>query len=190
MFVKNFYYYYTKLFSDQFCDYVIRKGKELVEQDGKVGSSGKGKKDNKIRDSKITWIKDRDILEPVLQTIEAANRKAEWDFHLDLNLGITAQFTKYGLNQFYHWHRDCDISNRNRKLSFILNLSEPSDYQGGHLEFDFKNQGGKGRFEKMTVAREKGSCIIFPSFMFHRVRPVKKGTRYSLVVWVTGPNWR
>ena len=64
MFVKNFYYYYTKLFSDQFCDYVIRKGKELVEQDGKVGSSGKGKKDNKIRDSKITWIKDRDILEP------------------------------------------------------------------------------------------------------------------------------
>ena len=123
MFVKNFYYYYTKLFSDQFCDYVIRKGKELVEQDGKVGSFGKGKKDNKIRDSKITWIKDRDILEPVLQTIEAANRKAEWDFHLDLNLGITAQFTKYGLNQFYHWHRDCDISNRNRKLSFILNLS-------------------------------------------------------------------
>ena len=75
-----------------------------------------------------------------------------------------------------------------RKLSMTCSLTNPNDYKGGELEFDFRNQDkcGKKFFRKCTEILSKGSIVVFPSFVWHRVNPITKGTRYSLVTWNLG----
>ena len=78
-----------------------------------------------------------------------------------------------------------------RKLSMTCQLTDGSEYKGGELEFDFRNYDphmrdeSKHRIQCKEILR-KGSIIIFPSFVWHRVKPVTSGTRYSLVVWHLG----
>jgi PKHD-type hydroxylase len=191
MFVNTYYYYYEKLFSHEFCDYVIKRGNSLKKQAARIGSIDKaGIINPKVRNSNIIWINDKEILDPIKSVMQEANKKANWNFNLDLNLDLVAQFTIYNKNQHYHWHCDSYKTERNRKLSFTLNLSDPNTYKGGDFEFDFKENKNKNKFEKLSFLKSKGSCVVFPSFLYHRVTPVKKGTRYSLVVWLSGPNWR
>ena len=110
------------------------------------------------------------------------------------------QFTKYKLNQYYDWH--CDSNDKPyetegpdngkiRKLSMTCQLTDGSEYTGGELEFDFRNYDPHMREEDKHLRRAKeilpkGSIIVFPSFVWHRVKPVTKGTRYSLVMWNLG----
>ena len=77
-----------------------------------------------------------------------------------------------------------------RKLSMTLNLTEPDDYTGGDLKFDFGPHAGRGRFKTCKEIRPRGSLIIFPSYLYHQVTPVTKGTRYSLVIWSLGKPFR
>ena len=65
---------------------------------------------------------------------------------------------------------------------FTLNLSHPSTYVGGEFEFDYRDTKKGSRIETVKHVKDKGSCIVFPSYMWHR--KVTKGTRYSLVVWL------
>ena len=69
-----------------------------------------------------------------------------------------------------------------------VSLSDPKDYKGGELEFDFRNKDPdkKPSIQKCTEILPKGSLVVFPSFVWHRVCPVKKGSRYSLVIWNLG----
>jgi PKHD-type hydroxylase len=73
-----------------------------------------------------------------------------------------------------------------RKLSMTINLNKPGDYEGGNLKFDFGHHTNQKRFHECTEIRPQGSVIVFPSYVYHQVTPVTKGTRYSLVVWFTG----
>jgi PKHD-type hydroxylase len=74
-----------------------------------------------------------------------------------------------------------------RKLSVTCSLSDPKDYKGGELEFDFRNkENGKPNIRKCMEILPQGSIVVFPSFVWHRVKPVIKGTRYSLVIWNLG----
>ena len=76
-----------------------------------------------------------------------------------------------------------------RKLSVTINLSEGEEYDGGDLQFDYRNEDGpdlKSNIVTAEIAREKGAVVVFPSHIWHRVTPVTKGTRYSLVVWLIG----
>ena len=76
-----------------------------------------------------------------------------------------------------------------RKLSSILLLSDPGkDFKGGELEMDFSNGGGKGK-KIIKKLNKKGSYIVFPSFVRHRIKPVTKGIRHSLVLWHIGFPW-
>ena len=77
-----------------------------------------------------------------------------------------------------------------RKLSMTLNLTDPDDYSGGDLKFDFVPHMGRGRFKTCKEIRPRGSIIIFPSFIHHQVTPVTKGTRYSAVIWSLGRPFR
>jgi PKHD-type hydroxylase len=70
-----------------------------------------------------------------------------------------------------------------RKLSLVLQLSDPSEYEGGELQ----TMSGPNH---CAVDRQKGLIAAFPSYMLHRVTPVTKGTRYSLVVWICGPSFK
>jgi len=70
-----------------------------------------------------------------------------------------------------------------RKISLSLQLSEPSDYEGGELVL----QAGDS---ERVAEKARGTLIAFPSFVLHRVRPVTAGVRKSLVIWVAGPEFR
>ena len=69
-----------------------------------------------------------------------------------------------------------------------LSLSDEKDYKGGELEFDLRNKDPDQKRNTMICKeiKSKGSLVVFPSFVWHRVKPVKKGSRYSLVIWNLG----
>ena len=151
-----------------------------------------------VRDSKICWLEDQWLYNLLQPYLHEANENAGWKFQWDWSESI--QFTEYGLNQFYGWHYDggsCHncvytedkVKNKNmvgkvRKLSMTVNLSKPEDYEGGNLKFDYGPHTPKDqeRFHECIEIRPQGSIIVFPSFMYHQVTPVTKGTRYSLVM--------
>lgn len=114
------------------------------------------------------------------------------DQHLDANINTLSfvQFTEYKAEYGGHfeWHRDTEVFyhptdtiNLKRKLTCVIQLSDPNLYEGGDLEF--VSQEG----EIDTVQRCRGCAILFPSRMLHRANKVKSGTRYSLVAWFEGP---
>ena len=75
--------------------------------------------------------------------------------------------------------------NRIRKLSVTVNLNSGEEYDGGNLKFDYGPHAHE-RFAELTQARVQGSVIVFPSYQYHCVTPVTRGTRYSLVLWSLG----
>ena len=83
---------------------------------------------------------------------------------------LTIEHTDYGRNQ-------CSM----RKLTAIIQLSEETDYEGGDFEFGITNTEGTGL---ITGNRTKGCLLVFPSFLSHRVTPITKGTRYSIITWM------
>jgi PKHD-type hydroxylase len=208
--LKNYYWYFTSVLSNKFCDEVIKYA--LMHKD-KLAVTGdfKNKKVEELnkkelnllknkRNSDIVWLDDNWIYKEIHPYIHIANEKAGWNFQW--NYSESCQFTKYKINQYYNWHCDSwnepysDINDKNtykkiRKLSVTCQLSDGSEYKGGELEFDTKDYEPDKRKEKQSVIRAKeilpkGSIIVFPSFVWHRVKPVTEGTRYSLVMWNLG----
>jgi predicted 2-oxoglutarate/Fe(II)-dependent dioxygenase YbiX len=93
-----------------------------------------------------------------------------------------ARYDSSGLG-FYNWHTDFAGYRPLRKLSISVQLSRPEDYDGGDLElFDSVSPN--------SVDKTRGTFVVFPSFKLHRVAPVTRGTRWSLVAWVLGDRWR
>jgi PKHD-type hydroxylase len=206
--LQNYYYYFQSALTPRFCDELIKYGISQQEQlaltGGQTNKINEGKplddKDiidlKKKRDSNITWLNDRWIYKEIQPFIHQANRLAGWNF--DWSFSESCQFTKYKLNQFYDWHADAwenvydnpsnpDTHGKIRKLSVTCSLSAPEDYEGGELEFDFRNTDpDKPAIRKCAEIKPRGSIVVFPSFVWHRVRPVTKGTRYSLVIWNLG----
>jgi len=210
--LQNYYYYFQSALTPRFCDELIKYGISQQEQlaltGGQTEKINKGKnlseedlKDlKKKRDSNIVWLNDRWIYKEIQPFIHQANRLAGWDFQWDFS--ESCQFTKYKLNQFYDWHCDSwdnvynnpdnkDTHGKIRKLSVTCSLSAPEDYEGGELEFDFRNMDpDKKSIRKCAEIKPRGSIVVFPSHVWHRVKPVTKGTRYSLVIWNLGYPFR
>ena len=82
----------------------------------------------------------------------------------------------------YDWHFDYGSAFSNRKMSFSIQLSDPSEYDGGMLEI--------AGIQSNEETRKKGTIIMFPSYVRHRVSPLTRGTRYCIVGWVHGPHFR
>lgn len=209
--LTNHYWYFQSVLTPRFCDEVIRYGTAHEEQLALTG--GFDKKDpkklneeelrdlKKKRDSNIAWLNDTWIYREIHPYIKEANRQAGWNF--DWDFSESCQFTKYKLNQYYDWHCDSwdkvydkpDDPNSHgkiRKLSVTCSLSNPEDYVGGELEFDFRNNDPDKQqtIRACTEILPRGSICVFPSFVWHRVKPVVKGTRYSLVIWNLGYPYR
>mgnify|MGYP001231717327 CR=1 FL=1 len=99
--------------------------------------------------------------------------------------GVTEQYlntTEIPVN----YVRNNNYIGKTRKLSVTLNLSDESEYEGGNLMFDFGEHSPLKRYHVCNEIREQGSIIVFPSFVYHKIEPVTKGTRYSLVMWNLG----
>ena len=94
----------------------------------------------------------------------------------------------------YDWHMDVGAHGVNkRKLAMTVQLSDPKDYDGGDLKFNLR---GLDSYREDNILgpppefKQQGSIVIFPSFLWHKVEPITRGTRYSLVVWALGENWK
>jgi len=202
--LKNYYWYYQRAIPEYICDRIVKYGLQIKEQMAITGGYGDPKtlsksqiKDLKTkRDSNIVWLAENWIYKELHPFIRQANINAGWNFQWDWS--ESCQFTKYDRGQYYDWHCDSwevpynqpntPSHGKVRKLSVTLSLSDEKDYKGGELEFDFRNlDPDKKRNTRIcTEIRPKGSLVIFPSFVWHRVRPVTKGSRYSLVIWNLG----
>lgn len=108
-------------------------------------------------------------------------------FNFDLTMIENLQFTYYSSEESgcYKSHVDplCWKIPHNRKLSLVVQLSDPEDYEGGELRLYTS-------YEPTIIRKEKGLIITFPSYTLHEVTPVTKGDRYSLVAWVHGPAFK
>ena len=176
-------------------------------EDGIVGKDDERWKDHKdelhkTRKSKVCFLNEYWINNIICPFVSDANRNGGWNF--SLTEVESSQFTHYTSdNSFYGWHQDehsivypndhhnVNFRNKIRKLSCSVLLSEPNTYEGG--DFDFAIPMAKHAnlmYKKITLkSLEVGTMIVFPSFTLHRVNPVTKGTRYSLVVWALGPTY-
>tara|TARA_R110000823_G_scaffold69424_2_gene160601 strand:+ start:47 stop:679 length:633 start_codon:yes stop_codon:yes gene_type:complete len=204
--LSNNYWYFKSALTPKFCDDVIKYGlskKTITARTGAFSKLNLNKKElndlKRKRNSDITWLDDNWIYKEIHPYIHRANKDAGWNFQWDRSQAC--QFTQYKINQYYDWHVDNFDKPINqpgepehgkiRKLSVTCQLTDGSEYKGGELEFDFRNYNPNMRDEEKHAVRAKqilpkGSIIVFPSFIWHRVKPVTDGTRYSLVLWNVG----
>lgn len=173
-------------FTEEEINEIIRIGDSLTLKDAVVG--GQTDVIDKIRSSKTGWIGLTPETSFIYDKLAFIARQLNGQF-FDLDLwGFVEdlQYTIYdGKEDHYTWHvdRGGGLSNAPRKFSVVLQLSDPSEYEGGDLEI----------FDAPTptkIEKQKGLVVAFPSFVLHRVTPVTKGTRKTLVVWLTGPRFK
>jgi len=160
----------------------------LLMNNAAVGNGDLGVVDANTRRSNVAWLANKPdvthIYARIAGVVAEVNRQF---FNFDLSgFYEPAQLTHYTQeNQgFYDWHIDAGPSKTPRKLSMSLLLSNPSEFEGG--EFQVKTHSDAAQ----TLECKRGRAWFFPSYTLHRVAPVTKGVRRSLVLWVGGPAFR
>jgi len=162
------------------CQKIINLGEGKWNEGVVNKNTGTKRVDDKIRQSDIVWVNDEWIYDLVMPYMFTANERAGWKYNI-----VSAeecQITRYTPGEFYTWHKDGLGSHKEvydngntRKISLSVTLN--SDFEGGELQFHGLT----------THTLEAGSIVVFPSFLDHRVTPVTKGIRYSLIIWFLGP---
>ena len=200
----------NQVLDPQNCDDTIKELKDKVEvaqhqHENKLALS----QNSDIRDSGVHWFNNPNLSGIIRSVVDLANYEAGW--HYDIIDHEFFQFTKYTKKQHYGWHTDgngCHQAARKsavihnndnlqhtrqtnllgtvRKISVSAILNE--DYEGGELQF--KTLSSMGEEQISTVKGKKGDIIVFPSYINHRVTPITKGVRYSIVAWFGGPPFK
>ena len=170
------------LFTPEQCQMAIDAGRRQRPQKAQVGMGKPGGVDTKKRTTTISWIPFKEMqpmYDQINEFIQKANRN-HFGFE-DIQITEQAQFTEYPEGGFYDWHMDTDVNMQHeppvRKISMTLLLSPENQFEGGDLEL---MAPGK------RVKLKQGHAIIFASFLNHRVAPVTRGVRQSLVMWFGG----
>jgi len=173
----------TPLFTPDQCQQIINCGRRQPPQKAQVGMGKPGSGlDTKKRITTISWIPFKEM-QPMYNDIDKFIKKANKN-HFgfgDIQITENAQFTEYPEGGFYDWHMDTDVVMQHeppvRKISMTCLLSPENQFEGGDLEL---MAPGK------RVKLKQGHAIIFASFLNHRVAPVIRGVRQSLVMWFGG----
>lgn len=179
------YTWFSNFFTAEEVEQIRALWSDELARTAEVNNAGKEETRDELRKSQIMfikpgagdWIYDR-LAQACIQV--NANR---YKFEI-LGFQTELQLANYSNSGFFEWHMDFgagDISNR--KLSISVQLSDSNEYEGGDLQFMI-NQN------IVNAPREKGTAIIFPSFALHRVTPVTKGSRKSIVGWIAGPPYK
>jgi PKHD-type hydroxylase len=200
MILKENFWFFKKAIPNKICDKIYKLGSLKEEKIGVVGKPIIGEELKRTRNSNVSWLNEKwvyDLVDPFFVT---ANKNADWNFEFDYF--ESAQFTKYNKGQHYNWHadgfpepynnpNDLNYHNKIRKLSGVLFLSHPKEYEGGELLFDLRNkEDGSDNIISTKEFCNKGTIVIFPSFIWHRVTPVTKGKRHTLVIWALGKKFK
>tara|TARA_R100000541_G_scaffold19575_1_gene29572 strand:- start:134 stop:715 length:582 start_codon:yes stop_codon:yes gene_type:complete len=186
---NNQYCVFKKGLPIEFCNKIISLSNSQNKNKASVSN-----KDSTKRISNITWLDESWINETLKPYIDKANQDCGWNLQWDYT--EKAQFTEYKKGQYYKWHIDQldkpygerfgkDWQGKVRKLSVTVSLSDPEDYEGGRLEF-YTSTPYEQKVISCDQILDKGSLVVFPSFIWHQVTPITKGTRKSLVLWNLG----
>jgi PKHD-type hydroxylase len=213
--LTNEFFYFIDAITPEKCDEIIELGHQLKFTEGTANTNVEpltgeerktGRKDifgtTLNRNSGVVFTDNQDLYDLVFPLMFHANKEAGWDF--DIMGAESPQITQYKVNQFYNWHADGNsdrfamytkehvgdnvlMLGNVRKLSMTILLND--DYEGGKLQF--KSFGPKHQSKiNIPPITKKGSVVVFPSSLVHRVIPVTKGVRYSVVVWFLGPPFK
>ena len=173
----------TPIFTPKQCQMVINAGRSEPKQNASVGGrEGKSGIDTETRTSHISWIpfsKTTEMYKDIEKVMKTTNGN---HFGFDgMQITEMAQYTEYPEGGFYDWHIDSDTHFAHepsvRKISMPLLLSPDNEFEGGDLEIMKEGQAAK---------LKQGHAIFFASFIRHRVTPVIRGNRKSLVMWFGG----
>ena len=151
-------------------------------QPGIIFSSRDAK--SEIRSCTVRWLCEQWIEDLVWKYVARANEEG---LNLAIENDCELQFVEYQAvcGDHYHWHHDVDWNGQSpsdRKISATIQLSDPSEYQGGEFEFE--------AIQTTADFKSKGTVLVFPSYLRHRITAVTSGKRYALVAWFSGPRWR
>ena len=173
------------IFTPEQCKMIINAGRSEPKNDAQVGNKEGikgGVLDTKTRTSHISWIPFKKMIEMYKQLELVMKQTNGNHFGFDgMTITEMAQYTEYPEGGFYDWHVDNDVNMQNeppvRKISMTCLLSPPNEFEGGDLELTKEGQ---------SVKLKQGQAIFFASFIRHRVAPVTRGNRKSLVMWFGG----
>ena len=174
------------IFSPQQCQMIVDAGHQQKPEKALVGGGPKGAHDTKKRVTTISWIPFAKLPEMYKQIENQLSIVNLNHFGFDgVTLTEPAQFTEYPKGGFYDWHMDLNAfgqegQNPIRKISMTLLLSDPKDFTVGDLMFSEMG-------DNKPLPLKQGQAIFFASFLRHKVAPVKKGIRRSMVMWFGGP---
>jgi len=175
--------YYEGVFTPEECQKIIEMGQSKVPN---VAHIADGQINTKIRKAKISWIEWENENSWLFHKLgelakDANNTRYQFQISGFLEALQYTEYTKKG--DHYTWHSDFGKGKiAMRKLSQVLLLSKPEEYTGGELEF-------QGLIDA-KIPRTQGTLIQFPSFEYHRVTPLIKGNRKTLVTWLSGDPFR
>lgn len=173
---------------DYLMDLIEKRILEIEDDDwepAEVGNVENGSLSPDVRKCDVSWIAEVDWLSTIFTHYFTIANREIWEY--DLTEMEQVQVTRYDKNNFYGWHCDYGTSgdkNLTRKLSATLVISDPMEYSGGKLQFiDYMGK-------VVPSEKKRGTIIIFDARTPHRVTPVLKGRRISLVAWMLGPKLR
>ena len=182
--MRNTWQMWSAGISNEILEKIEKQAESVNQQKASVFAGSQNIPD--IRRSNIKWLTGNNfVLDTLWYYVQQANRNA---FNVDVCKVADVQYTEYhasekghyGLHHDINWESDKAFD---RKLSVTVQLSSPDEYEGGDFSFsEVENPS--------TQSRAKGTILIFPSYLLHKVTPVTKGVRKSLVAWFEGPRWR
>ena len=172
-------------FTEQELNWLQDKAKR-AEQTAQIGGGVGGVVNPNIRRSQVSWLNNSPDTKWVFDKLaDVVSKMNAQHFCFDLTgFGEPLQLTNYNQseNGMYGWHQDYG-GGVSRKLSIAVQLTDPSEYEGGNLQVMTSS-------EPKNVRKQRGLIAIFPSYVLHQVTPVTQGSRQSLVAWVSGPAFK
>jgi PKHD-type hydroxylase len=188
--MKGEWCYWKNYFSKEECADIINRAMKISAVSSTLGEESR-LADPNIRKSSLRWLSEDN---PDFQHLF----KKFWELEVRMNRDFfgfnvqslpSLQFTEYDSEYEgeYKSHQDifwCSSKPTHRKISMIVQLSDPSEYEGGRLVLE------RTTHSLPNDCIEQGTVIAFPSFIYHRLEPVTKGKRYSLVGWFEGPKFQ
>lgn len=191
--MKGEWCYFKSYFPAEYCQQIIDVVLTREAGEAQIGTKGGIKADTSYRRSKIWFVNKGDaeldyLFDELWKLAIRANQ--DWfDVHISkLDYYQIAEYDGESKGE-YKTHHDIFYMNGDpyyhRKLSCVIQLSDPTTYEGGDLKFDQVTN-----MPDLEEMRQQGTIVFFPSFIRHAALPVTKGKRYSVAAWFDGPKWR